>query len=196
MNETEITQILHKMHGLQPKRETLGALRGRVFAAIDEKDRAVTRTTSMFSRNSISVYASAITFVLVLVAANQLPMHSTYERSISSVVALEQTGDTLEKSSYPAADAQKMQATLASTRATLDQLKLKGEFAAYSQSDCLHAYVLYDGYLDYLGDYLKGKIQTTKDPATIAAYKDLALYVEDSHQEALHRINMYPSKQQ
>jgi|GEM_PF-5968631 len=194
MNEQEIEQILKKMHTLQPKPEAFGALRGRVFGVIDAGARPV--TPPFWSRYSVGAYASAIMFILILVAANQMPMHSTYNRSISSLASLEQAGYALENGTSPATNARNLQAILRSTRATLDELKLKGQFGAYSQSDCLHAYVLYDSYLDYLSGYLDEMIPMLKDPDSAAAFKELQAYVADSQTEANARITMYSPSQQ
>ena len=136
----------------------------------------------------------SVFFAIVLVVANQLPMHGAYQDSLASIVQANKVADTLDKSAYPAATASEIKAATQKARETLDTLKLKGQFATYTQAQCLQAYMIYDSYLDYLGASLENKIAGIKDPASLSALKALRAYVQDSHAEAQARINMYPAQ--
>ncbi len=197
MNEHDIEQVLKKMHTLTPRKESLGAIRGRVFAAIDSTPVASPiATKSIWFSAAAKRYASVALVLFAIVAANQIPMHSAYKRSVTSLAELQQSGERLEDSSNSVADAEAMLQSVKSTRAILDTLQLKGEFAKYSQEDCLHTYVIYDGFLDYVHEYAETQLPNLKDPAEIEAFKTLISYVEDSQKEAQARIDMYPSTKQ
>lgn len=194
MKEHELTQSLNHLKNLKPREEILSAVRSRVFTTIAAREAlaSMPQPVSSWSFFSLGVYAPMIVaFALVLVVANQLPMQGTYRDSIASVVAASQTSEALEKSQDPIAAAQAVKDATAHARETLDTLKLKGQFATYTQTDCLHAYSLYDSYLDYLGTYLEGQIPEVKDKATRASFEDLLAYVKDSQKEAKARINLY-----
>ena len=200
MNDTNLIQQLEALKSLTPRKEILESIRTRVFDTIKAAESTPmaavvspiqpARYMSPFSRG---IFATAgVAFAVMLVVVNQLPMHGAYQDSITSIVQASQLADSLEKSEYPADTAHEVRVATEHARATLDTLKLKGQFATYTQEQCLHAYIIYDSYLDYLGDSLDAKMLTIKDPKTLAAFKDLRAYVADSHNEAQKRINMYP----
>lgn len=196
MKNEDLIQALASMRHLEPRADALHSVRSRVFSAIEftpvVSPIQPTRGMNIFSRTMLTTVSAAFAFVLVL--ANQLPMHGTYQDSIHAIVQAEKLADTLETSSSPAVTAAELKTVTEKARATLDTLKLKGQFGVYTQEQCVQAYVIYYAYLDHLSTYLDTQLQNVHDSATQASFADLRTYVEDSKSEAQRRIHMYPER--
>lgn len=189
------------MNNLQPREEILNSIKKRVMESIADSVHRAAPVLSpiqppflaqLFSRGSIASVSMA--FALFLVLANQLPLHSTYHESIASIATSQQFTEALKSSPDPVQAAHAVKVATAHARATLDTLKLHGQFGMYSQSDCLHAYIIYDSYLDSLNNYLQVEIPKTPDSTIQMALQDLQVYITDSQAEAQQRLNMYPSR--
>ena len=185
------------MNTLEPRQEVLATVRTRVFESVAAQSStpAISPIQTVFSSRIFSgiVFAPVgMAFAIVLVVANQLPLQSAYRDSISSIATSQQIAESLKNEPDSLAAVQAVKVTTANTRKTLDGLQLKGQFGMYTESDCLHAYIIYDSYLDYLGGYLDTELPKITDTSKRAAYQDLLAYVKDSSDEVQKRINMYP----
>jgi hypothetical protein len=193
-----LIEILGSMRNLSPREEVLASIKKRVFENVHKVSTPVIspiqqKHLTNYFKDKIFVSITTV-FAVVLVIANQLPMHGAYQNSINSIVNAQKLLETFDTTTDQVATIHAVKEATAGARATLDTLKLKGQFGIYTQAQCLNAYILYDRYLDSLGDRVDGQITTTKDKTALVAYKDLSAYIQDSHDEAQKRIDMYPPK--
>lgn len=197
MNEQEFINRLHALKALTPRDEVVSSIRNKVFEKIDATPVLSQVQPAQFISPFSPRFAWAgmsVAFALVLVVANQLPMQGAYVDSMSSITEAVRVADTLETSTMPFESLHEAQRATAQARETLSTLKLTGSFGVYTQEQCLQAYTLFDGHLDYVIDYLDSVIPKTTNPELLMELQAYRSYAEESRKEVQARVKMYPSK--
>jgi hypothetical protein len=193
MNKQSLDNVLRAMSGAQPHPQDLHALKQRVMLATSKAE-----TQPKVQANQWSFWRSfwfggaVLAGMAALIVANTLPAHNQYQRSIAHLAEAQRTFELLEDKPITVQSLQDLRSATETTRLAFNDLSLNGSLLAYSQEQCLSAYVLFDGYLDYIADDLEAAMSQESNPEIQAAQADFQAYLAAVKAEASERINLYP----
>ncbi len=190
MIDEALIKLLKQLHSAELRGDIVDNVRARIFKHVSPENR-----TSIARRMPLTwlLAPAGAALALLLVVANQLPMNSAYEDSITAIadasLAVEQLRRTPNVETVATLKDKTEQA-----RFVLASLKLEGVPGMYTQAQCLNAHVIYDRYLDSIDTYLSQQIPLTNDSEVRAAYEDLQSFAKKIHAETEQRIDMYPNE--
>ncbi len=196
MTPEQITEQLRALHTAQVSPDSLAVVRARVFRAIDRKIPAevepVTWKTSI--PTSMVYWGSgmvAMALVAVFVVGNLLPRHNAYHDTITAVVTGESITNSLAQAVDPRPHLTEARLAMKKSEHAMMGLDLDGEFAAYTQKQCLDAHMLYHAFLSHLDAVIALKQTQTTDPELLATYAELRMEIHAKDQVLEHRLTLY-----
>jgi hypothetical protein len=196
MTPEQLTEQLRKLNSLQAKPESLTMVRERVFRAIDRNIPAEVEIT-LWRKSMPTPFlylgsgVMAIALMAVFVVGNLLPRHNAYHDTITAVVHGEAIASELERSTDPLPVLAKTRLAMARGEHAMLGLDLDGEFAAYTEAQCLDAHQLYHSFLSHLDVVVRIKQSETTDPALLAQYAELRMEIAARDKVLEHRLTLY-----
>jgi hypothetical protein len=196
MNENNLITKIKSLHTLTPKAEVFSVIEKQVFSVVDNTYTGSIPTSNKKGFSGLFISWNQLTTIVVacsllIVISSQVPHHSAYQRSITSLAETQRLTESLEH------DLTQLEATdnsLSQTRASFNALSLKGTLGLYTQNQCLEAYTLYDAYLDYTLQTVDAKLKNadnSESKKSLEAFKEKLISYQA---EARTRIEMYPNQ--